>query len=200
MHQSKVVFLIYTNKSVILCRIVSRIVYWFRAFYDSPKWIPPVEKKKTLRFQFPNHLHNSITYCMHDAHSTPEEATKLQGLLWQGNDLLLSLGTSTSSNSAFNEKTSRNRFIYMWEVSREASEAMFGFHPQILFTKRQKVGQLSCLAQPGSVAPTRSWVRIPARTNFHSWVKKSPRCARCKAWPSQAWAMVRGFFRDQMKP
>ena len=36
-----------------------------------------------------------------------------------------------------------------------------------------KVGRPSWLAQPGSVAPTRLWVRILAGTNFRSWVKKN---------------------------
>ena len=31
-------------------------------------------------------------------------------------------------------------------------------------------------------------------------VKKSPRCARRKTWPSRAWARVRGFFRGRKKP
>ena len=50
------------------------------------------------------------------------------------------------------------------------------------------------------VVPTRSRVRISIGMNFRSWVKKSPRCARRKAWPSQAWARVRGFFRGREKP
>jgi len=50
------------------------------------------------------------------------------------------------------------------------------------------------------VVPMRSRVRIPVGTNFRPWVKKSPRCARRKAWPSRAWARVQGFFRGREKP
>ena len=42
--------------------------------------------------------------------------------------------------------------------------------------------------------PTRSRVQIPVGTNFRLWVKKPPRCARRKAWPSRAWARVRRFY------
>ena len=64
---------------------------------------------------------------------------------------------------------------------------------------RWKVGRPSWLAQPGSVA-TSLWVRISAGTNFYLWIKKFSRCAHRKAWPSRAWARVRGLFRGREKP
>ena len=35
---------------------------------------------------------------------------------------------------------------------------------------------------------------IPSRDEFSRGQKNSPRCARRKAWPSRAWARVRGIF------
>ena len=62
-------------------------------------------------------------------------------------------------------------------------------------TIRVKGRAASWLARSGSVAPHQQVLSsILIRSEFPAvGVKKIPRCARREAWPSRAWARVRGF-------